>query len=70
MICVYGFNIESLKCEYFECNKTKRILNPYNNMTLFFDTSEHIRTTIKEMKERARIIKTKSPPKLVHRKMQ
>lgn len=32
-------------------------------MTLFFDTSEHIRTTIKEMK-RARIIKTKSPPKL------
>ena len=61
-MCIYGFNIESLM-EYFECNKTKRILNPYNNKTLFFDTSEHIRTTIKEMK-RAGIIKTKPPPKL------
>ena len=59
--CIYGFNIESLM-EYFHCCKS-RIVNPYSNRTLFFDTSEHIRKTITEMKK-AGIIKRIKPPKL------
>jgi hypothetical protein len=60
--CIYGFNIESL-IEYIHCYKCKRIVNPFNNRPMSYDTMQHIITTFNELK-RAGFIKKKQLHKL------